>query len=189
MYNTQLKDYVKIYKGFYDQDFCKRIVFELSNANWIKHQFYNPLDNSFVHGNNELSVSHDQVPSKKELDKNIWNVLEQYILKDMGYMKDWYNMWNGYSFSRFNKYDESTEMSLHCDHIHSLFDGARKGIPVITVLGALNEDYEGGEFILCNEQINLKTGDVIVFPSNFLYPHQVKPIKSGTRYSFVSWAW
>ena len=28
---------------------------------------------------------------------------------------------------------------------------------------------------------------LIIFPSIFLYPHLVKPVKKGTRYSFVSW--
>ncbi len=33
----------------------------------------------------------------------------------------------------------------------------------------------------------LKTGDMIIFPSNFLYPHQVMPVTKGERYSIVSW--
>lgn len=70
-----------------------------------------------------------------------------------------------------------------------MFDGNKKGIPILTVLGGLNDDYEGGELILCGEQVELKAGEVLVFPSNFLYPHEVKPVKSGTRYSFVSWVW
>ena len=35
----------------------------------------------------------------------------------------------------------------------------------------------------------LNQGDVLIFPSNFLYPHKVNSIKKGTRYSFVSWVW
>lgn len=37
-------------------------------------------------------------------------------------------------------------MRKHYDHIHSIFDGQRKGIPVLSMLGILNNDYEGGEF-------------------------------------------
>jgi len=189
MYNSQLKDYVKVYQGFYDSEFCKNIVSTIENVNWEIHYFYNPMTKINSSNENELSVSHENVPLKQELDKKIWNILERYIMQDMAHMKDWYNGWLGYSLSRFNRYDPSTEMKLHCDHIHSLFDGERRGIPVLTVLGTLNEDYEGGELMLCGEKIELKTGDVIVFPSNFLYPHEVKPVKSGVRYSFVSWAW
>ena len=71
-----------------------------------------------------------------------------------------------------------------------MFDGERKGIPTLTVLGGLNDDYEGGELMMFGEHcINLPTGAVVVFPSNFMFPHEVKPVKSGVRYSYVSWTW
>jgi len=35
----------------------------------------------------------------------------------------------------------------------------------------------------------MKIGEMIIFPSNFLFPHEIKPIKKGTRYSFVSWVY
>ena len=54
----------------------------------------------------------------------------------------------------------------------------------------LNDNYEGGEFIMFdNHEIKFKQGDLIIFPSNFLYPHKVEPVIKGTRYSFVSWVW
>ena len=57
-----------------------------------------------------------------------------------------------------------------------MFDGERKGIPILSVLGVLNDDYEGGEFVLIDEKMNLSKGDIIVFPSNFMYPHKVEPV-------------
>ena len=51
-----------------------------------------------------------------------------------------------------------------------------------------NEDYEGAEFYCRGRKIELKTGDILLFPSNFMYPHEVKEAKKGVRYSFVSWA-
>jgi predicted 2-oxoglutarate/Fe(II)-dependent dioxygenase YbiX len=189
MYNSQLKDYVKVYEGFYDAAFCKEIVASIEGVQWKTHEFYSASTQTMHSYEHELSVSHEQVPLKQELDKKIWDALSRYVMQDMAHMKDWFNGWSAYSLSRFNRYDPTTQMKLHCDHIHTLFDGQHKGIPVLTILGSLNEDYEGGELILCGERVELKTGDVIVFPSNFLYPHEVKPVKSGVRYSFVSWAW
>jgi hypothetical protein len=26
-----------------------------------------------------------------------------------------------------------------------------------------------------------------MFPSNFMYPHAIKPVLSGTRYSIITW--
>lgn len=189
MINTTLKNYVKVYKSFYDAEFCKTVIGQIEGINWTEHTFYNPMSDERKSYDHELSVSHDVVPSKKDLDLKIWHAINRYVNEDFGYMKAWYDSWNGYEFCRFNRYNPDTKMKLHCDHIQSMFDGNKKGIPTLTVLGALNEDYEGGEFVLCGEQIDFKTGDVMIFPSNFLYPHEVKPVKSGVRYSFVSWVW
>ena len=81
-------------------------------------------------------------------------------------------------------------MQNHSDHIHALFDGERKGVPILSIIGILNDDYEGGEFIMFGDKkINTKKGDLLIFPSNFLYPHEVTPVTRGVRYSYVSWLW
>ena len=78
-------------------------------------------------------------------------------------------------------------MRKHYDHIHSVFDGSRKGIPCLSFIGILNNNFTGGDFIIRNKKIKTKTGDIIIFPSCFLYPHEVTEVKKGVRYSFVSW--
>jgi len=122
----------------------------------------------------------------EKLEKNHWELHGYYdVISNTSY-----NTWSGFTGVRFNRYDETTEMRNHCDHIHSIFDGERKGIPTLTVLGGLNNEYEGGELVLWEDtKIELPAGSIAVFPSNFLYPHKVDPITSGTRYSFVSWVW
>tara|TARA_R100001086_G_scaffold168541_1_gene91612 strand:+ start:6935 stop:7177 length:243 start_codon:yes stop_codon:yes gene_type:complete len=78
-------------------------------------------------------------------------------------------------------------MRKHYDHIHSIFDGSRKGIPCLSFIGILNNNFTGGDFIIRDKKIKTKTGDIIIFPSCFLYPHEVTEVKKGARYSFVSW--
>jgi len=53
----------------------------------------------------------------------------------------------------------------------------------------LNYDYEGGELSFFNGEYDyrIEPGQAVVFPSNFMYPHQVKPVKFGVRYNIVSW--
>ena len=46
---------------------------------------------------------------------------------------------------RFNRYGPGQTMRLHHDHIHAIFDGEERGIPVLSLVGNLNDDYEGGE--------------------------------------------
>lgn len=185
-----LLDYVKVYKNHIPVDLCKSATAKLEKINWQQHTFYNSNTNTYFSNENELSVSFDNILEKEEINKQVWFAIERYVLKDFSSFKDWFNGWKGYTNVRFNRYDPSTQMKLHCDHIHSMFDGERKGIPVLTVLGGLNDDYEGGELMMFGDhRIHLPTGAVLVFPSNFMFPHEVKPVKSGVRYSYVSWTW
>ena len=55
---------------------------------------------------------------------------------------------------RFNKYEIGTTMRIHYDNIHDIFDGKMKGIPIVSIVGNLNEDYEGAEFMLRGKEIN-----------------------------------
>lgn len=56
----------------------------------------------------------------------------------------------------------------------------------------LNENYEGGEFEFHFPRervlkIKPKANSCIMFPSNFMFPHKVNPVKKGTRYVVVGW--
>jgi predicted 2-oxoglutarate/Fe(II)-dependent dioxygenase YbiX len=119
--------------------------------------------------------------------KKVWDAIQQYYL-DVRF--SWFTSWAGYSNIRYNKYPVGSQMNIHCDHIHTLFPGERKGVPILSIVGCLNEEFLGGRFIMFdNEEIYLNVGDILIFPSNFLYPHKVTEVTDGTRYSFVSWTW
>ena len=53
---------------------------------------------------------------------------------------------------------------------------------------ALNDNYKGGEFKLLNKlKIKVPAGHALMFPANFMFPHEILKIKSGTRYSVITW--
>jgi predicted 2-oxoglutarate/Fe(II)-dependent dioxygenase YbiX len=185
-----LSDYIKIYHNHIDDDICKQTIDELNAAVWNEHTFddYDNKTKIKLSGNQELSTSYDNVSTKDVLMKQIWEGLNQYIIKDFHF--SWLNGWNGFTPLRFNQYKENKKMAEHCDHIIINEAGTRKGIPVLSIIGSLNDDYEGGEFIMFqDEEIKLKQGDLMIFPSVFLYPHRVEPVTKGVRNTFVSWAW
>ena len=106
------------------------------------------------------------------------------------FKSDYFTGWTGFTNIRFNRYRKGRLMTRHCDFIKDMFDGNRKGIPTLSIVGLLNDDFEGGEFVMFdNDIIKLKQGDVLIFPSTFMYPHKVSSIKKGVRDSFVSWVW
>jgi predicted 2-oxoglutarate/Fe(II)-dependent dioxygenase YbiX len=190
----KLIDYVKHYKSYLNKDICNSTIKQLESLHidkWNQHEFYDPSSDKFMNisGNQELSISYsNEILTKQIIMKEIWNIINKYIVHDLKF--NWFDRWNGYTEVRFNKYSKNIKMAEHCDHIHSMFDGNTKGIPILSVLGILNDNYEGGEFIMFEDkEIKFKKGDILVFPSLFLYPHKVEPVKKGTRYSFISWVW
>lgn len=53
----------------------------------------------------------------------------------------------------------------------------------------LNDEYEGGdvEFSRHGLRFKAKKNDLLIFPSNFIYNHQVHPVTEGLRYVVVQW--
>ena len=186
--DRNIESYVKIY-NILDKKICKKSVklLEKKEKDFVQHEFYNDIQNVYVSYEHELSVSYSDIETKDYFMEQIWNGLRTYC-NDFDFK--WFNSWKGYTELRFNRYKIDTQMELHCDHIQSMFDGQRKGIPTLSIVGILNDDYEGGEFIMWEDtKLELKTGDLLIFPSTFLYPHKVNLVTKGTRYSFVSWTW
>lgn len=63
---------------------------------------------------------------------------------------------------------------------------------IVSISICLNNDFTGGEFkfLLPNgEEIQYpqNVGDLIMFPSNFMFPHQVNKVTHGTRYALIGW--
>jgi len=180
--------YCKVYKNIFEKGFCQTVITQLEKEYWHTHAFFGYDVAHRVQYDNELSISWAKFPEKIILQEKLWYIIQKYIIDDL--QSPVYTGWNGYTEIRFNKYNVGTEMHEHCDHIQSMFDGIRKGIPTLSIVGLLNDDYEGGEFVMWNDTlIDTPCGSVLIFPSNFLYPHKVTPVTKGIRYSFVSWVW
>jgi hypothetical protein len=186
MINKDLESYVTLFQGAVPQDICRKTCEELDKVDWQQHSFYNVNTDSYHSTEKELSVFFKNVETKPQLMQLTHNLLTQYM-KDLNF--SWYNGWAGFTDIRFNRYAEETNMKLHCDHIQSMFDGKIKGIPILSIVGNLNSNYEGAEFVMWDQTISLGEGDLMIFPSNFMYPHYVKDCIKGTRYSFVSWVY
>ena len=81
----------------------------------------------------------------------------------------------------FVKYGVGEHFDVHSDHGFSY-------ICTVSTVAYLNDDYEGGElwFKHLDKKIKPEAGDIVVFPSTFIYAHASLPIKSGIKYSAVT---
>ena len=84
------------------------------------------------------------------------------------------------------KYETGGHYVPHVDDHHT--------IPrTLSFIFRLNNDYEGGDLVWSmNNKIFHRSKTVansmIIWPSNFLYPHSVEPVTKGLRWSIVAWA-
>lgn len=200
--NYNIKDYVSLYKM--DEALLKKITSGIlkskkeNKKSWGKHSYTIGDTLETLHYDWEFDVCDLFSTLGKELSEEmmgfVWETLRKYCTETNNKLGlENINMglsWNGFSTPRINWYDKKTKMNEHFDHISSLFDGERKGIPIFTVLGLVKNAKKGGEFCMWGEKfLDLVAGDVLVFPSNFMYRHRVNEITEGERISFVSWAW
>lgn len=83
------------------------------------------------------------------------------------------------------KYDKNHKFICHIDH-------SSYHPRTLSFVFMLNNDYEGGDllFHFMNKTIQIpkKPNQLIIFPSNGCFPHEVTPVTKGIRYSVVSWA-
>lgn len=81
----------------------------------------------------------------------------------------------------FIKYGVGQHFQEHHDHGHSYNC-------TVSLVAYLNDDYEGGEieFKTWNLKYKPEAGDLIIFPSNYMYPHKANQVTSGVKYSLVT---
>ncbi len=59
----------------------------------------------------------------------------------------------------------------------------------ISCIVYLNDDFEGGShyFNYLDIEYQPHAGDILMFPSNYMAAHEVKPVTCGNRYSYLGW--
>ena len=182
-----IKDYIKVYENILTSEECDMIISHPDNdKNWqeslpVWDEKKNYLITSrrkcdqievTTAGDNYIEIDH-------LLYTRLHSIMRKYI--EGTYCSIGYD--DGYTLLRYNKgggyirhIDTPTEYHRH-----------------LSAILLLNDDFKGGELTFfgdgdMDEYIpNFNKGDVIMFPSNFMYPHTVKPIISGKRYVIVTW--
>jgi uncharacterized protein (TIGR02466 family) len=184
-YNMNLQDYIAIY-NINNPSLCSQVIQELKEDKWTKHSYCDPITNKHTTYADDLDMSYQN----EEVTRGLQTFFEQCAKEYLATVPPQPFVLQELTYIRFNRYNVGTNMKMHHDHIHTIFDGERKGVPILTLLALLNDDFEGGDFLMFDgKKVKLSAGDVIIFPSNFLFPHAVTTVTKGTRYSCVSWGY
>jgi len=181
----QLSDYIVVIDNVVRSDLISAIEREYFNSeDWVVATTVDgknvKVRNCFTIGISFSSIIQKNPVLRTHIDKEIHIATQKILKRYRGKFSDVnIELDTGYDLLRYETgqfYTEHTDFFMQMPR-------------TLSCSIALNDDYEGGEFAFFNREVKYKIpkGSAILFPSNFMYPHEITPITSGTRYSIVTW--
>lgn len=159
------KNNIKVIKNFISDEECDLIV------NTIKKQNTGE-DNNYLFDN------------RKIFNFNIYPKILSFgpIIKNK--VEDLYSIKvKQTTVPNITQWSESYKMSAHVDDL-----GVNKTNHMATII-YLNQDYVGGEISFITHDLSIKPekGDLLIFPGNLHYCHEVKEVLKGNRFTIPIW--
>ena len=193
--DTKLDECIFIAEKSIPPDVCDLVVEDLETREWSPHIWHtNGTDTYHSEKTKELDIQFTTPKLHKTLSQYVIEAGRQYnqnySYQHPSCIERTGQIMNQFCPVRFNRYEPGQIMRQHIDHIHSIFDGKLKGVPVLSFILNFNDDYEGADLFFWEDTVvPLGKGDIIMFPSNWLFPHGVNEATKGVRYSGSIWAW
>ncbi len=186
MSNKNLQPYILEIENIVPVDLCADILKEYENSSdWQSAVVGNGTLSKEIRDVCSISVSQEYVISKnhairKNIDDSLFLCAKDAIQKyNDAFQFACINQDSGYELLRYK------EGQFYKEHVDCFSLQPRS----ISCSFILNDDYEGGEFSFFQKELvyQPKLGSALIFPSNFMFPHEVLPVTAGTRYSVVTW--
>lgn len=183
---------IHLYRNAIKQDECSKIIQDLEDEmslgipgiEWSGAKVNDQEDHSYVRNcvdlrfkKKDLGKTLPENQTLFDIHTKIENALDQCLIH---YGRLW-NLHIDYKEAfNFVKYNPGKYFKVHSDH------GPYYTCTISAVI-YLNDNFEGGELEFVRQGVVIKpqAGDIVLFPSNFVYEHASLEVKSGTKYSVV----
>lgn len=180
-----LKDYIITVPNIVPLALCDAILAEYKESNCWTDAFTGSGLNAQIRNCETIGISFGSIIDvnkevRQKLDQELFNCASKAITEYRNVFKHCtIELDSGYDLL---KYGVGCFYKTHTD---SFKDHPR----AVSCSFALNDGYEGGDFAFFDRGLiyTLEKGSCLMFPSNFMYPHEIMPVTSGTRYSIVTW--
>jgi hypothetical protein len=190
-FNHRLSDYIVVIRGIISKEMCQQVI-DLYKDNekwdWAGTIGGLNLDRRKVR---QMWISHNDVSGQGKTFK----AMDGEIFKVMSKAKDIYietlakkrgiehvpNISSDEGYQILH-YSEGYYFKEHCDNSGGMSR-------VLTCTLNISDDHEGGlfRFLRGEFDVRLNAGDAVLFPSNFMFPHEVTEITRGERHAIVTW--
>jgi len=181
-----IEDYIVVIKNALTYPLCDAILDEFKNSDeWVDTVVGSGKLDKSIRNCQTIVISYPHIINK---NKKVRFKIDKYIFASAAKCIQEYNL----KFSHCNIQEDSgyellkyPEGCFYVEHTDSIKARPR----AVSCSFIINDDFEGGEFAFFNKELKykLEKGDVLMFPSNFMYPHEVMPVTKGTRYSIITW--
>lgn len=184
---------VNVYNSAIPKELCNRSI-EILEHNLGADKKYNWQQASVTESNEPLlearycldfKVGHGNLGQRNPDNSPFYDIHEELFQVILRCSQDYGSYWgvgiNYFEAFNFVKYESpGHHFNIHADHGPAY-------VTTISLVAYLNDDYEGGELYFPRFDLTLKpkAGDVVFFPSTFVYEHSSKPMITGTKYSVV----
>lgn len=133
----------------------------------------------------DFKIGHNNLGPRTKENENLYDmhkgVFDAIYPSSQDYARYWGVGVQYFEAFNFVKYQGAgTHFNIHADHGPAY-------VCTVSMVGYLNDDYEGGEIYFPRFDLEVKpdAGDLIIFPSTYIYEHASRPIINGTKYSVV----
>ena len=181
-----INDYIVVIKNALTNPLCDTILKEFTNSDeWQDTVVGNGVIKKDIRNCKTIAISYPRIIQK---NKKVRLKLDKYIfLSASKCIKEYNTKFSHCKIEEDSGYEllKYPEGCFYTEHTDSF-----KAVPrAVSCSFILNDDFEGGEFAFFNRELKykLEKGDALLFPSNFMYPHEVMPVTKGTRYSIITW--
>ena len=176
-----LTDLIYIKRNFLSPEHCKYIINEFETSPNPPQQEHCPQDFSGVDTYSTFSVKDSQYRSAS------FYMIHETIEQTINDYWDYTDTFGAFHVARrgsmmfphryrLMKYEKGSWIHPHVDHDNGIYGSCTIN---------LNTDYEGGTFAFWggHHKVKLGLGDVMIWPADYFWVHEVEEITAGTRYS------
>jgi predicted 2-oxoglutarate/Fe(II)-dependent dioxygenase YbiX len=181
-----INDYIVVIKNALTFPLCDAILEEFKNSDeWVDTVVGTGVVEKNIRNCQTILTSY---PHVIERNKKIRLKIDKYLLASVHECIKKYNLKFPYCRIEEDSGYELLKYPEGCFYIEHT-DSFKARPSAVSCSFMLNDDFEGGEFAFFNKALKYKLdkGDALMFPSSFMYPHEIMPVTKGTRYSIITW--
>ena len=184
--SSTLEQYIHVFDNILTNELCDEILSEYVNSGeWSDTLVGGGVVSKTMRNCDQILLSCPNIISKnyekrKKIDEMIHESVREVINKYHECHNDFdISIDTGYQILRYQ------EGGFYVQHTDSFKEQQRS----VSCSLHLNDDYEGGNFGFFDGQMQVRAGkgSAVMFPSNFMFPHEIMPVIKGTRYSIITW--